>query len=59
MSTHVGVVETDIEVVADPGPGLTSSQGSTTLDERSRLQQQLARERAIARRTRAEGFSDD
>ncbi len=58
MSTHLGVVETEIEIVSEPGPGIDARQGSSALDERSRMQQQLARERAIARRTRAEGFDD-
>lgn len=58
MSVHVGTLETEIEVVPDPGPGLDGQQGSPMLDDRTRFQQQLQRERSIAARTRAEGFDD-
>jgi hypothetical protein len=58
VSTHVGSLETEIEIVPDPAPGLSSPQGSSLLDERTRLAQQLQRERSIAARTRAEGFDD-
>lgn len=59
MSTHVGSIETSVELAPEPsGPAIDTREGSTAIDERSRLVQQLARERAIARRTRAEGFDD-
>jgi hypothetical protein len=59
MSTHIGTIETTVELSSEDGPGIDAREGSPVLDERSRLLQQLARERAIALRTRAEGLSDD
>lgn len=59
MSTHIGTIETIVELSSEDGPAIDAREGSPALDERSRLLQQLARERAIALRTRAEGLSDD
>lgn len=59
MSTHIGTIETAVELSSEHGPAIETRDGSPFLDARSRLLQQLARERAIAARTRAEGLSDD
>jgi hypothetical protein len=60
MSTHIGGIETSVELAPEqPGPGVDAREGSTSLDERSRLLQQLTRERVLMRRIRAEGLSDD
>ena len=54
MSTHVGTLETELELVPDPAPGLPAP----ATDDRSRLAQQLQRQRSIAARPPAEGFDD-
>jgi hypothetical protein len=59
MTTHIGAIETSVELTSEAGPALGASERSPVIDERSRLMQALARARALARRTRAEGLSDD
>jgi hypothetical protein len=58
MSTHIGTLETAVEIDPGEGPGIEVRERDSSLDERSRFLQRLAREREIARRTLAEGLSD-
>lgn len=58
MTTHIGMLSTEIELTAEPAPALTRPANSPAIDERSRVLRLLQRERSIAARTRAEGFDD-
>lgn len=58
MSTHVGTLESSVELVADGGGQAPGSESRAQVDERTRRCLQAKRELAQRRRTHAEGLSD-
>lgn len=59
MTTRIGTLQTTVEVVPDSGVGAEAhDEQSQVTGERARVRAMLQRERAIALRTRAEGFDD-
>lgn len=58
MSTHVGTLESSVELVADGGAQPPGSEARAPVDERTRRTMQAKRELAQRRRTHAEGLSD-
>lgn len=59
MATHIGTLESEIEVVDSPAPAAGPADASSSaLDDRARRRQEARRERARILRTYAEGTSD-